>query len=1131
MAVAFKTSLGNGLATASGTTIAITTTAAIAIGDLVVVRWASDNLNATTPTATCADGGNTYTVLRQAAVNATAAAGVAGGMLASKATVARPTSSTITVTLSGSVAHRCVIAESFTGVENTTRVAAVGATGTATAASAGATAAGIVAGDLVLGHIANETRGTITGDTDTTNGSWSTQVTHRSATSGSDATCVSVAGQYKIPNAAGAQTYNVTAVGAEWVCQCVVLQATPDPAITQAAYRWYGEGTESGATALANQDTAVTGDITNGDATGTLRIRLQSTTAVAVPATDDFQLQYEKNTSGSWINVSAVTTNVSTYDSPNLTNAAATTNRLTGGTGSFVAGKVSEDSLMDDLGWAGNNFTELVYALKVKAADVAASDILRFRVLRNGATATMTYSVTPRIDIIQTLPAVTQQAYRFYDETGTAAGSIALAPESTALTAALTGPDGFGHLRIQLQSTNAAAIPATDDWQLQWEKNASGSWTNVGTGAVVGYNSPNLTEGEITGIRLSTGTGSAESSGKASEDGLVDNLGWGANNYIELLYSCRLVAAQLAHGDTLRFRVLRNGATTGMTYTATPTINCVVPAFGQSVRFDSSADLYTGPALGSQSAWTFCLWFRPAAGSGSPISWDDGGVNFSYLYYNGTQIRWENQTGSTTITSPTVATGEWAFAAVSYSATTKTLYLAKQGATSFATQALANTTNIAAAAPLRIGQLGSAAVAFNGRVAAVGIWTAALTEAELLAERQNNRSAVRTANLWAFYSFTQGPSTYDNAEIGGHGLTAVGALTAEPGPPNLDYVTVSITAAVTSTDGRKFIETDRAVAITATVICTDFVPILAELFTDSFDTGIDPVIWSYNVGAVWEAGRVKLPSTVGYTDLGTGRILKITGSSVFAKVTTPSPGTGTRDAYFYVTVPGTSVGFTWFNNELRGYTTSPYTFIGTPVTYSPTDHAYWRIRESGGTFFLDTAPDGVTWTNLSSVTHSVPDPVSVGIGFGQSGAESAADGYFDDVNIPGEALATLVQEGFRWRNDDGSETTATWKAAQDTNTSLLVDTPVRLRVLLDTDGDPASAAYTLYYKKTTDSTWLAVPVGSGGGSPVYIAPSSNITASGQDTTAQLTPPAGKSTARFSVGRMWDDENGTDTVDI
>lgn len=34
---------------------------------------------------------------------------------------------------------------------------------------------------------------------------------------------------------------------------------------------------------------------------------------------------------------------------------------------------------------------------------------------------------------------------------------------------------------------------------------------------------------------------------------------------------------------------------------------------------------------------------------------------------------------------------------------------------------------------------------------------------------------------------------------------------------------------------------------------------------------------------------------------------------------------------------------------------------------------------------------------------------------------------------PAGPVATLTQEGFRWRADDGSETTATWLAAQDSN--------------------------------------------------------------------------------------------------
>jgi len=228
MPAAFKRSLGSGLSTSSGTTVTITTTGAIDVGDLVVVRVASDNLSGTTPTFTVTDGGNTYTVLRQAAgFSSTAAAGVAGGMFATKATVARPAGSTITITLSGAVAHKAAYAESFIGADNTPRAAAIGMTGTATAASAQAFA-GILAGDLVLGMIANETRGTITGDSDTGGGSsWSAQVLARSATSGTDANCVTAAGQYKVPTANATITYNVTAVAADWVVMCAVLQAAP----------------------------------------------------------------------------------------------------------------------------------------------------------------------------------------------------------------------------------------------------------------------------------------------------------------------------------------------------------------------------------------------------------------------------------------------------------------------------------------------------------------------------------------------------------------------------------------------------------------------------------------------------------------------------------------------------------------------------------------------------------------------------------------------------------------------------------------------------------------------------------------------------------------------------------------
>lgn len=65
----------------------------------------------------------------------------------------------------------------------------------------------------------------------------------------------------------------------------------------------------------------------------------------------------------------------------------------------------------------------------------------------------------------------------------------------------------------------------------------------------------------------------------------------------------------------------------------------------------------------------------------------------------------------------------------------------------------------------------------------------------------------------------------------------------------------------------------------------------------------------------------------------------------------------------------------------------------------------------------------------------------------------------------------LDQSHFRWRNDDGSETTATWAAAEDANVTIAALTPTRLRVEIAATANPASAAYKLQYRKVGDTYW------------------------------------------------------------
>jgi hypothetical protein len=60
---------------------------------------------------------------------------------------------------------------------------------------------------------------------------------------------------------------------------------------------------------------------------------------------------------------------------------------------------------------------------------------------------------------------------------------------------------------------------------------------------------------------------------------------------------------------------------------------------------------------------------------------------------------------------------------------------------------------------------------------------------------------------------------------------------------------------------------------------------------------------------------------------------------------------------------------------------------------------------------------------------------------------------------------SFEQEGYRWRNDDGSESAATFRQLQDVVDAVDKAENIRLRTLLDATGDPPTVTRTLQYKR------------------------------------------------------------------
>jgi hypothetical protein len=165
--------------------------------------------------------------------------------------------------------------------------------------------------------------------------------------------------------------------------------------LSQTAYGWFADGTENGSVQIAPTTTFLGHDV-DSDFNCLLRVRIQESGGAAGATTDDWQLQYNLGGAG-WNNVTSSSSVVKGYDSASLTDAGTTTNRLGAGSGSFVAGEISESGLVTDRQITASNFTEMLYSLTVVAADVANGSSIEFRVLYNGAT--MTYSVTPTLKV------------------------------------------------------------------------------------------------------------------------------------------------------------------------------------------------------------------------------------------------------------------------------------------------------------------------------------------------------------------------------------------------------------------------------------------------------------------------------------------------------------------------------------------------------------------------------------------------------------------------------------------------------------------------------------------------------------------------------------------------------------
>lgn len=127
---------------------------------------------------------------------------------------------------------------------------------------------------------------------------------------------------------------------------------------------------------------------------------------------------------------------------------------------------------------------------------------------------------------------------------------------------------------------------------------------------------------------------------------------------------------------------------------------------------------------------------------------------------------------------------------------------------------------------------------------------------------------------------------------------------------------------------------------------------------------------------------VNLPATATGSDAGivySNTTYDLTGSYLAARIlVTPNPAT---NAYGDLQAQISNENLVGWNIQ-GGTLEARYVLSGsitgvTSFSYNPGLHVFWRVRESGGTTYWDTSPNGTDWTNRASVANPITETALV----------------------------------------------------------------------------------------------------------------------------------------------------------
>jgi len=179
-----------------------------------------------------------------------------------------------------------------------------------------------------------------------------------------------------------------------------------------------------------------------------------------------------------------------------------------------------------------------------------------------------------------------------------------------------------------------------------------------------------------------------------------------------------------------------------------------------------------------------------------------------------------------------------------------------------------------------------------------------------------------------------------------------------------------------------------------------------QIFEDFADALTSPPWTVATSFATIDAGRARLRNINTFNDaLETTDARDFRGSTIIVEVYFSDGGVDT-DSYFAMTFnprPNRTGQNSLIAFEVYGGNVHfrDYQVINDSIAYDPVDHRWFRVRDDGvDTVYVDTSPDGVTWTNRFSSTRTTQDHAA--------SAFNIQAGYLNFGSNPGTPIYTYV---------------------------------------------------------------------------------------------------------------------------